>query len=368
MKLESLSFKNNKTGWNIKDIKFDELTLLVGASGVGKTQILHALVKLSNIARGSSYNGLEWRALFTQNDKKYSWEGQFKTVLEMDLDVFEINDTEYDIVNESLSEEDTIIFTRDTSRLIYNGKETVKLDASKSAVELLKEESLVEPVYKAFRKLYLLETEKRGIRINPAIRNNKKSTMCLSDIKNSRTFTPIEKLFLLNNNKLEEFKIILEKFKEVFPLVENLDFALSTFYSEMTYPVLRMKEKGVDAWIFQNEISSGMYRSLLQIITLTLAEDGDVILIDEFENGLGVNCIDQLAELVTYPESNIQVIMTSHHPYIINTIPYSRWKIVTRKGCDVDIHTAAELKIGEHSKHDAFMQLIQTSAYKTGRL
>jgi len=368
MKLESLSFKNNKTGWNIKDINFDDLTLLVGASGVGKTQILHALKKLSSIARGRSYNGLEWRVSFSQDNKMYSWKGQFKTVQEADINVFEINDIEYEIINESLSEGETNIFTRDTSKLVYNNKETVKLDASKSAVELLKEESLVEPVYKAFRKLYQLNSENRGIIFNSIIRNSKKSTMCLSDIKNSEALTPILKIFFLKKNKLKEFEIIQERFKEIFPLVEKIDITLGILFNEETYPVLRMKEKGVDAWIFQNEISSGMYRSLSQIITLTLAEDGDVILIDEFENGLGVNCIDQLAELVTYPESNIQVIMTSHHPYIINTIPYSRWKIVTRKGCDVDIHTAAELNIGEHSKHDAFMQLIQTSAYKTGRL
>ena len=110
-----------------------------------------------------------------------------------------------------------------------------------------------------------------------------------------------------------------------------------------------------------------MYRTLSQIVTLTLADDGDVILIDEFENGLGINCIDNLADMALEPDANIQIIMTSHHPYIINAIPFNDWRIVSRTGSNVSVNTAKDLNLGTHSKHDAFMQLIQTSAYKTGQ-
>ena len=93
-----------------------------------------------------------------------------------------------------------------------------------------------------------------------------------------------------------------------------------------------------------------------------------MILIDEFENSLGVNCIEEVAELVLYPEVDIQFILTSHHPYIINNIDFNNWKIVVRDGSMVSVHSAKDLQIGSHSKHDAFMQLIQTSAYKTGKV
>lgn len=123
----------------------------------------------------------------------------------------------------------------------------------------------------------------------------------------------------------------------------------------------------MSVWINQSDISAGMMRTLLQIITLVLANDGDVIMIDEFENGLGVNCINELADLIMEPEADIQVVMTSHHPYIINAIPVKDWKILTRNGSDVHVHTAEELHIGEHSKHEAFMQLLQTPEYRTGQ-
>ena len=173
---------------------------------------------------------------------------------------------------------------------------------------------------------------------------------------------------MLKINGLEEYQFILDDFKSIFPLVEDIDFAIGAFFNDLTIPILKIKEKDVDSWIFQQDVSSGMLRTLSQIVMLTLADSGDVFLIDEFENGLGVNCINQLADLVMNPSEDIQVIMTSHHPYIINTIPFECWKIVTRSGCDVTVHSADELNIGIRSKHEAFMQLLQSNAYKTGRL
>lgn len=38
----------------------------------------------------------------------------------------------------------------------------------------------------------------------------------------------------------------------------------------------------------------------------------------EFENGLGVNCIDVLAEILLSERKDLQFIITSHHPKIIN--------------------------------------------------
>ncbi len=43
MKIQSLYFKNGKLGWEVKPIKFQNLNLLVGLSGAGKSQIIRAL-------------------------------------------------------------------------------------------------------------------------------------------------------------------------------------------------------------------------------------------------------------------------------------------------------------------------------------
>ena len=72
-----------------------KLTLLVGASGVGKTQILRALMALKQIAGGSSINGINWKIQFnTLSNQHYIWEGEFEN---KGIDIFiDIDDDEDD--------------------------------------------------------------------------------------------------------------------------------------------------------------------------------------------------------------------------------------------------------------------------------
>ena len=67
---------------------------------------------------------------------------------------------------------------------------------------------------------------------------------------------------------------------------------------------------------------------------------------------------------MTY-ERDLQFIITSHHPYIINNISYKNWKIVTRNGGVVTAKDATDYDIGK-SKHQAFTQLINLDAYSEG--
>lgn len=367
MKIVSVSFRNNNTGWNICDLKIEYFTLLVGASGVGKTQILRAILDIAKIARGASFNGVEWSIKFAIDKNVYQWDGEFESVVEDDVSYFERGEGKYNLIRERLILGETIILDRNDSHLLFNNKETVKLDSSKSAIELLKEESMISPIYRGFSQIYQLNNENRGIRVSPQISEKQEQIKDISTVHDSRFLSPIEKLFVLRKNGLMEFNTIKSLFKEIFPLVEDVDFSKERFFDGTTYPILKIKEKGVDAWIHQYEISSGMFRTLSQITILTLAQDGDVILIDEFENGLGVNCINQLAQQIITPEKDVQIIITSHHPYIINAIPFQKWKIVTRHNSDVHTLNATELNIGDHSRHEAFLQLVQTKAFRTGK-
>lgn len=372
MKILNFTYNNHLTSWNIKNINFSSLTLLVGASGVGKTQVLHALSNLNNIANGNSVNGAEWDVSFKIGDAEYEWSGTFETK-ENDYQVptlFPNGQSEYNILSERLTNDEEIIVDRDTKRLKFLGEQTVKLDASKSVLSLLKEEKVISKVYNAFRRIYQLrnaESNRVTILASYIPFTEQESGMRIDDIKKMYFLTPTDKLYLLKSNKLPLFDEIESKFRSFFPLVEKIDFDMGNFGDNSTLPVLKIKEKDVQRWIYATDISSGMMRTLDQIVTLTTANDGDVILIDEFENGLGVNCIDSLAEDILDPDSDVQIIMTSHHPYIINNIPYSTWRVLTRNGSDVHVHTAEELGVGDWSKHDAFIQLCNTKAFKTGQ-
>lgn len=368
MRLKSLSFINHQTGWHVENVQFGTLTLLVGASGVGKTQILKSLSAMAQIADGRSLNGREWTVEFEEAGINYIWTGQFG-VSQNKQEAFIFEDPEFPLVAERLTTNEGFeIFSRTETELRYHNEPTVKLDPSKSAVELLKEEQDVSPVKRAFKKMSWLDMEEGSVlSYRPGLLTDKDSNLSLKEIKSLKFRTPIDRLFLIQKNDINVFNEIKEAFIDIFPLVKDIDFDLEHFLRDDFVPVLKIKEKGVDSWIKLPNISSGMCRTLSQIVTLKLADNGDIILIDEFENGLGINCIDSLADMALEPDVNIQIIMTSHHPYIINSIPYQDWRIVSRIGSEVKVHTASELKIGEHSRHDAFMQLIQTSEYQTGQ-
>lgn len=368
MRFKSFTIKDNISGWNVENVEFNPmLTLLVGASGVGKTRILNAIMGICGITQGSTLNGVEWKVEFEQNGRDYIWEGEFEKKEETTNFIPFVNDNRYALLRESLSENGKSIVSRKEGDFTYLDQKMVKLDNTKSAIELLKEEDSIRPVFYGFSQCYNLNVADNSIHISPVNDVSKRNVLSSDQIKRLGIFSPLEKFFLLKENGLKEFDLIFQKFHGIFPSVEKIDFKLAKTFNNTLIPVLVIKEKNVPSLIAQNVISSGMMRTLLQIITLVLANDGDVIMIDEFENGLGVNCINELADLIMEPEADIQVIMTSHHPYIINTIPVKNWKILTRNGCDVQVHTAEQLRIGEHSKHEAFMQLMQTPEYRTGQ-
>lgn len=367
MKFKSISATDKTSGWKIENIHFNPmLTLLVGASGVGKTRILNLINGLCQIAQGRSYNGTKWKVEFEQEGGNFIWEGEYEQIDEPVMTIPDTRENKFALVSETISNNGNVIVSRSKDSFFFNGQKLIKLDETKSAVELLKGEDSIKPIYYGFSQCYNLNMADNSIHISPIVGIINMTSLNSLAVKMMGNLSPVEKFFLLFNNKLKEFDVICQKFQDIFPTVERIDFIMAKSFNDSLIPVLVIKEKDVPTLIRQNGISSGMMRTLLQIITLVLANDGDVIMIDEFENGLGVNCINELADLIMEPEADIQVVMTSHHPYIINAIPVKDWKILTRNGSDVQVHTAEELHIGEHSKHEAFMQLLQTPEYKTG--
>lgn len=107
-----------------------------------------------------------------------------------------------------------------------------------------------------------------------------------------------------------------------------------------------------------------MKKVFLQLCYLLLSPPHSVFLIDEFENGFGVNCIDAISEWLLKPNMKYQFIITSHHPYIINHIPSKRWKIVSRNKNIIQAYEADQFL--DESNHESFIKLINLPIYKLG--
>jgi len=379
MKIKKFKYNNKNLELKINSINFSNLSLLVGISGVGKTLILQGILDLRKISQGKSIGGVEWEIKFAIGKKEhnYLWRGAFERteLCGIENDFYSDDDETESLVSrpkilyEELYLEDELIVERKENDIKLKGRSTPKLSSFKSVLNLFNEEEIISLVYENFKKIIISDDfDVRGI---PLFENFDKLLInytTMESIQNANIPLYL-KLALAYKNKMEIFNTVKENFIRVFSQVENIKLEplgegdLPNFFRNS--PRLQIKEKNVSKWILHNKISSGMFKTLMQISQLFLCAESTVILIDEFENSLGLNCIDTLTENLLYDNRNLQFILTSHHPYIINTIGMEYWKVVSRTGGIISTKNAEDYKLGK-SRHEAFKQLIQLSDYRKG--
>ena len=378
MKLLRLSYQDLSSGLSIDSCEFfTDLNLLVGISGAGKTSILKAISNLKRIANGESINGVKWDVEFLTNDHvRYHWLGEFevkkaRSPIKNDEDEVNSNDGEnkVSIIRETLLKDQEVLIARNQEVIEFKHSKTPKLPSYLSCIELFNQEEDVFPVRQEFNKMIFnpLKFNISSSTLDKILRDYEYTS--LSELQSSQL--PISDKLLITYKKYPDtFEIIRRKFLDIFPQVEDLkiefleplklgDLIVSSNRIVLLEepPRIQIKEKNSHVWILDPNISSGMIKSLMFLATIELSPDGSVILIDEFENSLGVNCLDTLTEDLLVNYRDLQFIITSHHPYIINNISPAYWKIVTRKGGVIQVHNAADFHISK-TRQKAFIDLI----------
>lgn len=366
MKILSLEYENKSSGWKLEKTEFDSLTLLVGASGVGKTMILRAIQSLVDIAEGQSLNGVAWRLEFCSNDGiRYVWSGEFDHYIDT-------MNPKPNLANEKICKGTRSIVDRSLDTTRFNDEETsVKLAANRSVLYLLTGEEVIADITTSLRSIRLSDfspdTALTALRIPEPVANNLSSYKTYDQLINSRDLGIRNKLLQLRQIEWQRLDQIEQEFKAVFPFVTSARPIEHSGLGNGKIVEIMIHDKGMkpEPLLTERSIASGMLRTYLQIAELHLSPIGTVFLIDEFENSLGVNCLDEVTNAILTQNRRYQFIMTSHHPYIINNIELEHWRIVTRQGGTVSTHDASEFNLGQ-SKHEAFTQLINLDAYVEG--
>lgn len=378
MFIKSLSYKNHYEGWEIDNVQFTDFNLLVGASGVGKTQILRAIKEIQSIATlGKGFNGVEWELEFiTNKGNSYSWEGNFETINQEEVPISSIteqntNPTMFTIKKESLRDlqNDKDLFNRTENKILFKDKETLRLSDNESIIKILNKEDFIDDI---FMSMHMIDNFKSELSLL-SIFNLKMPVEDLlvnhgygDDILNkflSLCIPNKPKAITCSNHFPDLFSKIKERFMEIFPQVEDVRF----FKNHNNAYELQIKEISSNQWIPQKHLSLGMFTTFWHICTIYLSAPGSVILIDEIENSLGFNCLPSIIEDMKDAKKQLQFIITSHHPYVINDIPVKDWKIVTRHHGKIVVRPATEFHLGE-SHHEPMLQLINLPQYRTGNL
>ncbi|MFM6308716.1 MAG: AAA family ATPase, partial [Dolichospermum sp.] len=152
---------------------------------------------------------------------------------------------------------------------------------------------------------------------------------------------PVIKAFCLQKFFPDVFNEIKEYYIDIFSEVNDVRVSSERDKYGDFMLFFEIQENGLEDWIPQQRISSGMFRTLIFLVEVTAATEESVILIDEFENSLGINCMAELTDFILDKSSDIQFILTSHHPYIINNIPWKTWQIVSKYGNEVRVRKAS---------------------------
>lgn len=370
MRINSIEFHDKARNWRLEKTTFDDFTLLVGASGVGKTQILRAITAIKQIAFSRNYassrfiSSVDWKINFNVSQtEQYIWSGSFNEDAEIHSEELILNGRE--------------ILRRTAEEIIFQDEKTPKFPRRASILTVIEEEPLIAPIPTGFRKIiYSQYAEKmlRGLAFRYSEYEEISSVTTIDEILEGYMDTEL-KMLSGYKNQHPKFTKIKDIFTSIFPQIEDVKIEIEDDNSKRIRPrslmvrdkpILQLKEKKIDTWIPEQSISSGMLRTFWHLCEIFLAPEGSVILIDEFENSLGVNCIGALTDEILNSERNLQFIITSHHPYIINNVDMQYWKIVTRNGGVVKTHTAEELKLGK-SKHRAFTELTNNIEFRTGK-
>ena len=249
---------------------------------------------------------------------------------------------------------------------MFMGNQLPKLKASVSALSLLEEEEIIQPLKQMLAKIHSPEISSLasfGLH-QKKIDEFEQEYKALSDIKRAE-LPPTLKGFLLQRHHAVAFQRIVDSFKEIFDTVTSLEIRPKKISGGITMMTLVIRENGQE--IVQEEISSGMMISFYHLLELHLAPPGTVFLIDEIENSMGINCLPEIVDEIKASAQGHQFIITSHHPYIINNIPLKSWKVVTRRGSEVTILDSSKIPaLRTASKQQAFTLLMNATEYEEG--
>lgn len=368
MLIHSIEYKNTSNGLEMRNISFShKKSLLVGNSGAGKTRILKAIDTACRLASGRFQElayGFEMTMCFSILDsenrkKQYRWEIETDFVPIMNKKAVESNVV---VVREKLSGEREILFEREGSQTHILGYDLVpEAKENESLISQYRKVKSIGEVYREFRNVSF-RTFEEDMLDTTDIETYKvvcgfweEKQLCPMGYFTGISISPFDRYGILKKVAPEMYdklsKSILDIYQGIFQEVTEISYRQDSF-GQCGIAILADGQ-----WITQTNISSGMLKALWSIINIFILPKNSVLLVDELENGLGVNCIEGVSEFIMSERSDLQVIATSHHPYIINSIAMENWLIVQRKNHVIETHCADEFSLGR-SKHDAYLQLV----------
>lgn len=358
----SYSDTNPASAWQFDEVDFRKSNLLVGKSGCGKTRFLATIFNLG-LMIASEKEGLHsghWNLLYQHRGSRFRYE-------------LRVVDNKVDLEKLESIDDNVELISRTRDSMIYKNSALPQLTLEQPAIALLKEDESMKKPYGAFKLICRRRFDSDGLSSVRAVSNvpqNLLKSFEVSGLDPMQIFgLPLSsRLFVIDKIDKPLFVKIRDMFLDIFPeftawQVRKLKADEVPAKLDGVMPGVFLTEKNVGGQIPLAELSSGMQKVLLIIVDIMSAPEGTIYLIDEYENSLGVNAIDFLPDLLAL-STQVQTIITTHHPYLINAMPIEDWQIMSREGSSVSIVRGDSRKeIYGASAQEAFTQLLNDPVY-----
>ena len=355
--------------WEFQETELNNVNLIVGASGSGKTRYLNTIFNVSRaIVQDQPFIPGYWKLTIKTEEYEYVWE--CKGVI---IDSGRQIEKEFVKRKRRGSQEKfENLIDRTSDKFIFCEKELPKLQRDRSGISLLKEEEKIGPLFETFSKVQIRKFHDEGLKDALSFQDVSQELISLSKSKDKILAlwklqpTLSAKMFLLKKEISDYYKLAVETFERIFPSIKA---CYVNIQPPGVFPVFLIKEENINRNIPLHELSSGMQKVLLIIADIITLPKGSIYIIDEYENSLGINAIDFLPEFLITHGTNIQFLVTTHHPYLINSMHMKTWRVFHRNGSKIFIKGGAEFeeKYGK-SKQKAFIQLINDPFYSGNQL
>jgi predicted ATPase len=387
MTISKFKFKDQSRKWELKEVSFSDFNLLVGQSGVGKTKILnsiHAVCKAA-VAETDKLPNCKWELEVVVEGDNYIWEAETEANQVVDSEKLYVEQTASFLMERITKNKSETIVDRSKGKFVFRGMNLPKLSNNASAITLLREEDSILKLNQSLSNIRLKFSNELAhewmqgwlffvILDENSVHKARERNITLSKLRVDTETAFLMKAYILQEDYPQEFLQLKQDFLEIFPSIDDVKIATSSYFNtsnkqqeQLILPnilSIGIKEQGVSKWIQDFEISSGMLKAFLHLLEIALSPPNTAILIDEFENSLGVNCLPLLTDRILR-RTDMQFILTSHHPYVINNIPWKYWKLVTRKRSEVTVKDASLIPaLNSSSSLQRFTQLMNLEEYE----
>ena len=340
--LKYKQFEGSEEFWDLKEISFERINLLVGKNAAGKSKTLSVINSFSNIL------GENKSLPFTEGNYEIMFQGETKTYQ------YILNYHEGIISKEYLTDDSqSILIDRKE-----DGKGTIQSPNGIHSFEIpfneLKVNRRDKTNYPYLDDIYFWANHVRMFNFSSHVG---KTSLAIKDptkkdtefnIKNTDagvipTFNSGKKKHsqIFVNNIINDFNSIGFNIEGIelgsiagvnFEVIENPSAIISG---------IRVKERDLACWTDQWNMSIGMFRALSIIIHFNYYEIENipgVVIIDDIGEGLDYERSTKLIELLiskAEKNSNMQLIMSTNDSFVMNSVDLKYWQIIDREGCQV---------------------------------